>query len=633
MKNTATNPYIEILAEIIPSRNILKAESKIKIERKSKKVSTLEFRLNRGCKVKNILDENKSKLKFTKEDQILKVQLDTKTDYNRNLELTISYEGGLYNEMKDQGYAENYVGEEGSFANNFSFWYPRLNIEMPKAEGKITFSVPKDIVVACNGKLIQEEKSNEKDKFVFEFNKPMIFAFGAAKYYQKTKKVDGIKIATYFLKKQEKKADLYIEKVAEMISFFKTEIFGFYPYDSYSIVEIPSEIAGMVGLSEEALNFFSDKLLPENQFKYHFFAHELGHCWWGNLVGAKQKIVDEGLAQLCVLLYIEHFMGKDLPKKFLLYPPADFFQSVFLYYSGIYNTEIEFPLDTDNQEGWIAHVTAITKGSFVYLMLRDIIGKESFYEGLRIILKRYEHKNLLLSDIEEIMEQTSNQKLDWFYEQWFHRKGSPRFYLEYNVEKQDSEYQISGKVKQDEPVYRAYLDLSIRGETKQKTEIIEINEIEKSFSFTVDFEPIKISLDPNNKILRFKEEYENLENFRDAALSLSINKFEEGIKSLNKQINLDGDQLFARCWLANVYFQIGNTENAYEQLQYLKENIDPKGKLELCYPYVCLMLGNIFDINGERDKAKGCYNLVLETDRTKQYTLEAKLFFEQPFKI
>ncbi|MHA2256172.1 MAG: M1 family aminopeptidase, partial [Candidatus Heimdallarchaeaceae archaeon] len=560
-------------------------------------------------------------------------QLDKDTDYKENLELSISYEGELYNEMKEQGYAENYVGEEGSFANQFSFWYPRLDIENPKAKGKITFLVPKDIVVACNGKLVQEEKNDTQDRFVFEFKKPMIFAFGAAKYYYKTKNIEGIDIAVYLLKELESKANLYIEKASEMISFFKTKIYDSYPYDSYSIVEIPSEVAGKVGLSEEAMNFFSDSILPDNRFAYHIFAHELGHCWWGNWVGSKQKIVDEGLSQLCVLLYMEHFMGENLFKKFLLYPPADFFQSTFLYFSGIYNTEIEFPLDTTNQEGWIAHFTAVTKGSFVYLMLRDLIGEKSFYEGLKIIQKRYAHKTVLLRYIQEVMEEVSNQKLDWFFEQWFHRKGTPRFYLDYDVEEQERKYLVSGKIKQFDPFYKVSIDLSIVGEDKKKTEILEIDNKELSFSFTVDFEPVKIILDPYDKILRFKEEYANLDSFRDAALCLSTNKFAEGIEALNNQVNLDGDQLFARCWLANIYYQMGDVENAFEHLLYLKDRLNPKGKLELCFPGVCLMLGNIFDIKGERDRAIECYNSILETDRTKLYVNEAKKFLKQPFML
>ncbi|NHJ32168.1 MAG: M1 family metallopeptidase [Asgard group archaeon] len=238
-----------------------------------------------------------------------------------------------------------------------------------------------------------------------------------------------------------------------------------------------------------------------------------------------------------------------------------------------------------------------------------------------------------MKDIKEVMEEVSKQNLDWFFEQWFHRKGTPRFHLDYIVEEQNNKYQINVKIWQGEPLYKVKIDLLVVGEGMEKVEVLEINKSEEEFTLFVDFEPKEITLDPYDKILRFKEEYENLDNFRDAALSFSTNKFEEGIKALNNQISQDGDQLFPRSWLANVYYQLGNAENAFEQLQYLKENIDPKGKLELCYPHVCLMLGNIFDINEEREKAKGCYNLVLETDRTKQYTLEAKVFLEKPFKI
>ena len=56
MKDSLSNPHIEIQVELIPSKSKLKAEAKVQIERKSKKDSTLDFKLNRGCNVRNILD-------------------------------------------------------------------------------------------------------------------------------------------------------------------------------------------------------------------------------------------------------------------------------------------------------------------------------------------------------------------------------------------------------------------------------------------------------------------------------------------------------------------------------------------------------------------------------------------------
>ena len=68
--------------------------------------------------------------------------------------------------------------------------------------------------------------------------------------------MDDVDIGVYFLGGELRNAEEYIETCSGMISFFKG-VFGFYPYDQYSVVEVPKRLTGTLGgSSEQGMNCF-----------------------------------------------------------------------------------------------------------------------------------------------------------------------------------------------------------------------------------------------------------------------------------------------------------------------------------------------------------------------------------------
>lgn len=629
----AKHQFIELQLDLLPKKNILKATAKTTIERQSELVDTLYFNLNRGFEVNAITDSKGNQMKFTRIGQSICIPLAEITGDGNRISLSFAYEGKFFNEAKEFGYTENHIGQEGSYANTFSYWYPRLATENSKSKGKITFTVPSGTIVACNGKLVDQHKSNKRADFSFEFSNPMIFVFGAAEYFHRMRNVEGIDINVYFLKEAENRADFYIENIAKIISFLKNDVYGMFPYNSYSIVEIPS-ITGSVGLSEEGMNFFTENLL-KGRFRVVGLAHEIGHFWWGNWVQAKSKIIDEGLAQLSALLYIEHLAGESSMRKFLKYAFVGWFQSTHNYFATIYNTENELPLSTTRGDTWIPHTTANSKGVFVHIMLKDLLGKELFCKGLRQILRKYAHKLVDLGIFQKEMEEASGLHLDWFFRQWFYRKGAPRFDLEYKIDLiEENKYLVEGLVKQDDPPYIVSLDVQAEGEKNAKTVTLQIDSKEKKFAISTNFKPERVVLDPNYKVLRMSEEFADLGHFAEGLqLCLLAKKYQESVEAFQKQLMVKKDHFITNCWMAYIYSRfLNNFNEALKQLEHIIENVDPKGELELYLPFVYVLMGNVLDIKGERKKAMESYKKVLEIDRIGTYHEMAKNYLKDPFK-
>ncbi|WP_461867117.1 hypothetical protein [Thermococcus sp.] len=72
------------------------------------------------------------------------------------------------------------------------------------------------------------------------------------------------------------------------------------------------------------------------------------------------------------------------------------------------------------------------RGGFALRSLQFVIGNETFFKGLRKLLKVCHVKNCTDMDktlnlIREIFENISGQRLDWFFKEWFYTADYPNF--------------------------------------------------------------------------------------------------------------------------------------------------------------------------------------------------------------
>src|SRR5699024_10817312 len=82
------------------------------------------------------------------------------------------------------------------------------------------------------------------------------------------------------------------------------------PYSNVSIIETGHDTN--FALEYPNLAAFSKDMYDNNEIE-HWLPHEIGHMWWYNAVGVnevKDGWIDEGLAELGVVLYLENRYSK-----------------------------------------------------------------------------------------------------------------------------------------------------------------------------------------------------------------------------------------------------------------------------------------------------------------------------------
>ena len=65
------------------------------------------------------------------------------------------------------------------------------------------------------------------------------------------------------------------------------------------------------------------------------------------------------------------------------------------------------------------------KGAWALHMLREQVGTDTFWRGIRDYYRRYLNATVSTDDFRQVMEQTSGQDLTWFFRQWLNRPGVP----------------------------------------------------------------------------------------------------------------------------------------------------------------------------------------------------------------
>jgi len=607
--------HAELTTEILPGEGKLKIHAKIYIEKSDLIDGDLFIFLNKGFQINTICDENGREIDFSRNEDRISIG-SPMAEGEENTSLVLEYEGCPESFM---GTAD--VSREGAYASWLTFWYPSVP-NISGLFGRNRFIVPKGLVVASNGTLVAHIEAGETEEYVFDVETPVYYSFSAGKYYHTSRRVDGIEFRTYFLSGGKEKADYYVDKTAPVISFYR-ELFGIYPYENFNIVEIPEpDRYKGGGFSEQGLIFLPGPSLPDSYFNFPVIAHEMGHLWWGNWVIGGEFVMSEGLAQLSYLLCAEHVYNEDIMRKYMNYGSQDHFISAYLYLAQSSRSDRkESTLDTSDFAR-DHHVVMTAKGSKVFLMLRDIVGRDAFEEGLRNSVTMYAHTRMPLAQLFEEWEKTSGLELDWFYDQWVKRAGVPELELTWTAGTLDAKHIVDGRIVQkNSPPYRLSLEIGIETVNGMTLHVIEAAEESTTFRIALDSKPQDVVLDPGNRVLFRHAEDKARTLFAEAVeIVSSRTNYETAVSKLEELLIRSPNDIVARAWLGIYSYRfLEDYDRAFENLGYVVDHADPLGEYEIYYSRSCFLLGELYDLSGEREKAVEHYRKTLELDRTGRF--------------
>jgi len=162
-----------------------------------------------------------------------------------------------------------------------------------------------------------------------------------------------------------------------------------------------------------------------------FLAHEVAHQWWGQAIGWKnyhEQWLSEGLSQYFAVLYAESDRGPDLLRDLLsnMRESAERESDKGPIYLGYRVGHIK-------GESRVFRSIIYNKSAVVLHMLRELIGDEAFFDGLRQFYGEYRFRKAGTDDLRRALEATSGMPLERFFDRWVLGSDLPRVRVESHI--------------------------------------------------------------------------------------------------------------------------------------------------------------------------------------------------------
>ncbi len=307
---------------------------------------------------------------------------------------------------------------------------------------------------------------------------------------------DSMPIVNYVFPEWEDDPNLAMDVTPLAISVF-ADLFCEYPFIDEKYGHSMCNVHGMEHQTNTFLNHFY--LCDEPTI-----VHELAHHWWGNLVTCQtwEHIwLNEGFGTYCEALFYEAINGPQ-------YLHAYMKEIRYLDGGTVYVYDISAPMT-------IFSIRSYWKGAWVIHMLRGVVGDSIFFSAMQEYATAYAYSNATSDDFQQIMEDVSEQDLDYFFQEWLHGEYYPNYRYSYFIEDNLSGgSDIYLHVRQihttDPQVFSMPIKTHLKTDDGEVITSIFNDQREQNYILNTEYRVNSLALDPDSWILRYLlwEEYD-----------------------------------------------------------------------------------------------------------------------------
>jgi aminopeptidase N len=239
--------------------------------------------------------------------------------------------------------------------------------------------------------------------------------------------------------------------------------------------------------------FYGEKGVTEGRAPV---VHEVAHQWFGNSVTERDwddVWLSEGFASYFTHLYTEHFEGREAMEADLRASRAT-----------IDEVERKMP-DTPIVHRNLADMKRVLnglvyqKGAWVLHMLREEVGLDAFWKGIRAYYGRYRDGNASTDDFRQTMEQASGRSLSWFFDQWLKRGGIPQVAGVWRYDAARKAVYVTLTQQPTAAPYRLNVDVALRDAAGVvlKRERLSLSAPSRTYEIGIETAPSDALLDPD----------------------------------------------------------------------------------------------------------------------------------------
>lgn len=393
-------------------------------------------------------------------------------------------------------------------------WFPSFDFPSDKATTEQYISADKGETVIGNGEFLgRSEKSDGRETWHFKMNAPVpvyLVSFVVGRYSKVEDKYGTIPLSYYIYPGREATARNAYGRTADMMQQFERLTGVKYPYNKYDQTVVANfQFGGMENITAttmaDAEIFMADTEFGR-ELVMDLVSHELAHSWFGNLVTCRnwaELWLNEGFATFMEAAYRETFSGRQGYIAKVRSDAAQFMvdDTITRRRHGLFNLRAG-----DVSSLFDNSAVTYNKGGAVVHMLREEVGNETFWKGVKIYLDRHQFDSVESTDLQKAMEEASGRRLGWFFDQWIYGAGYPKLDVRqtYSARAKTLRLTFSQTHRADDivpVVFRLPFEIEIKTSRGTTTSRIELTKRVQTVTIPVDAKPISATIDPAEKII------------------------------------------------------------------------------------------------------------------------------------
>jgi len=368
-------------------------------------------------------------------------------------------------------------------------WYPAVD---GLAYYRLSALVPDNFIAISEADEIIARGGPSGKEYSFVFSHPLAgIDFVAGDYREVRDTIDGIGIYAYFFPEDVSLAADYIEHTKKYFKMYNQLLIP-YPYKRFSVVE---------NIQPTGLSMPTFTLLGRDVVRLPFIpetslGHEITHQWFGNYVFADFR---KGNWLEAITTYLSDHLYEEQKGK-----GWEYRKNILINFQSHVTPEKDFPLrDFTERTGFSSMAIGYGKGTMLFHMLENLVGRETFYKSLRRFINDHKSQKASWADVESSFEQESGQDLGWFFKQWLDRKGVPSFEVQYpGARFLKGTPTASFGLQQKGELYRVAPPVKVvyeKGEVKQS---LPLEKERHYFDIAVKEDPLNLIIDDDYDIMR-----------------------------------------------------------------------------------------------------------------------------------
>lgn len=286
-----------------------------------------------------------------------------------------------------------------------------------KASIQLELLIPESLSCVANGTLISNT-SEEEEKCLYTWNQEdetpaYTYGFAIGQFNAFYEQHVGINLNYYAHDQSPEELKTIFRYTPDMLSFFEEK--SGIPYDqpAYSQVLIGNHYQEMAGFA--VLRKSYGPLVLSDSTETNLISHELAHQWWGNritCVSWNHFWLHEGMATFMSAAFNEHQFGTEIYEANI--------ESYFQVYQKIKEKGADRSLVFDNWSNPSRDDRNLVyfKGAYVLHVLRQELGEDAFWQGIKTFSQRHYGKWVSTPDLQQAMEESAGRDLQNFFQEW-----------------------------------------------------------------------------------------------------------------------------------------------------------------------------------------------------------------------